>query len=74
MEKALRACAHFDARLAKIRIKSTPKAAYGARKKGAHPISGLPEIGIDSRAYRLKPTCAGAPFCDPDFLERSALG
>jgi hypothetical protein len=31
MEKALRGCATFDARLAKIRIKSTPKAVYGAR-------------------------------------------
>jgi hypothetical protein len=31
MEKALLACASFDARLAQIVIKSAPKAAYRAR-------------------------------------------
>jgi hypothetical protein len=36
MRKALRAYAIFDARLTKIVIKSEPKAANQAQKKGVH--------------------------------------
>jgi hypothetical protein len=42
MEKALRACARFDARLAKIVIKSAAKAAYGARRTKKARISVRP--------------------------------